>query len=195
MATTQGKGVYINVRGMSVVGLILLGFAGWYGHRQYAIVQSWLPVEAVVTKSQVTQHGSFQRSRGGSQKMYTTEVEFRYTLDGKELVATTTPGYDSSSRSGMEDLAKTYGPGTRHTIRYNPAHPNDISMSAGYNFGFFAPALIAGGLGVLLLGIGVSQLLPSRSIKALQCPACGNPVDPSQRFCRNCGAPLQLKAA
>ena len=195
MATTQGSGAYVNVRGMSVVGLALLAFAGWFGHRQYAIVHSWPPVEGVVTKSQVSTHGSFDRRSGGSSTMYRTEVEFRYTVDGNELVATTTPGYDSSSRSDMEDLAEAFGPGTRHTIRYNPAQPHEILMNAGYNLGFFAPALLTGGLGVLFLGIVVHHLLPSRGIKAPQCPGCGQPFAASQSFCRNCGAPLQSKAA
>jgi hypothetical protein len=138
---------------MIVVSLVLLAFAGWFGHRQYIIVHSWPPVEGVVTKSRAVTHGSFDRSHGGSSTMYTTEVEFRYTVDGNECVATTTPGYDSSSRAEMENLAQAFAPSTRHTIRYNPVQPHEIRMNAGYNFGFFAPALIAGGLGVLFLGV------------------------------------------
>jgi hypothetical protein len=176
----------------TVVGLAMLGGGLWTGNRQYTILKSWPTLEAEVTKSQVTHHVSYSSRSHTDTTMYQAEIEFRYTVDGRQFTTPSTPGYSTSSYGEMKRMADTYAPGTRHTIRYNPANPNDIRFNAGYNFGFFFLPLLLGGMGVVFAGLGIGNVVASRSGQPLQCPACGQAVERGQKFCSNCAAPLQI---
>jgi len=123
--------------------------------------------------------------------MYQAEIEFRYTLDGKPFDTPSRSDYSTSDYEAMKRIAAAYAPGTRHMVRYNPANPNDIRMNAGYNFGFFLFPIVLGGMGTLFTGIGIVVLVAFRSMQPLLCPACGQTVEPGQRYCPNCAAPLQ----
>ena len=193
MMVRQGRGVNKLVGGIfTVVGLALLGTGWWAGNRQYTILKSWPTLEAEVTNSRVTHHVSHDSRRSTDTTMYEAEIEFRYTVDGRQFTTPSTPGYSTSSYSEMKRMADTYTPGTRHTIRYNPADPNDIRFNAGYNFGFFFLPVLLGGMGVVFTGLGICLLVASRSAQPLQCPACGQAVEQGQKFCPNCAAPLQV---
>jgi hypothetical protein len=190
MAVNQGKSVFRLVGSIFTgVGLILLAVGVWAGERQYTIMKSWPTVEATVAKSRMTHY----LDRHGSSIMYQVEIDFRYTLDGKPFDTPSTPGYSTSNYTAMKRIADAYAPGTRHIIRYNPAEPNDIRMNAGYNFGFFLLPTILGGMAVLFTGLGIALLVASRSMQLRLCPACGQMVEPGQRFCPNCAAPLQSR--
>ena len=173
----------------TAVGLILLAVGGWLGNRQYAILTAWPTVEATVTRSRVV------RYYGRHGATYQAEMQFRYTVDGKTFDTPSGPGYSTSNYLGMKRMADRFAPGTRHPIRYNPADPNDIRMNAGYTFGFFFLPTLFAGLGVLFSGLGITLLLASGSIQPLLCPACGQTVEPGQRFCPNCAAPLSTSGA
>ena len=188
---TEGKKVLKLVGGIFAgVGLVLLGVASWSGNRQYTILKSWPNVQALVTKSQVTHQQSHDSDRNRDTTMYQAEIEFQYSVDGKEFVTPSTPGYSTSSYPEMKRMADAYAPGTRHMIRYNPADPNDIRFNAGYNFGFFFLPVLFGGMGIIFSGVGFGVLVASRVVQALQCPACGGSVEKGQKFCPNCAAPL-----
>ena len=167
------------------VGLILVAVGVGIGNHQYTILKSWPVAEAAVTRSRVRQYIS-QRGR----RMYETEIEFRYTVDGKAFDTPSSPGYSTSSYSSMKSIADEFAPGTRHLIRYNPSEPSDIRMNAGYNFGFFFLPVLMGGLGAFFAALGIVLRFASRSVQPLLCPACGQTVERGQRFCPNCAAPL-----
>jgi hypothetical protein len=191
-ADAKGKRVLKLVGGIfAVVGLALLGAAYWTGNRQLTIIKSWPTIQAEVTKSQVTHHLSHDSERSTDTMMYEAEIEFRYTLNGKEYVTPSNPGYSTSSYPEMKRLADTFAPGTTHLIRYNPADPNDIRFNAGYSFGFFFLPVLFGGMGIVFGGIGTGLLIASRSRESLRCPSCGQGVDKGQKFCPNCAALLQ----
>lgn len=193
MMVRQSRGVNKLVGGIfTVVGLALLGTGGWVGNRQYTILKSWPTLEAEVTKSQVTHHVSHNSRSHTDTTMYGAEIEFRYTVEGRQFTTPSTPGYSTSSYPEMKRMADTYAPGTRHTIRYNPADPNDVRFNAGYNFGFFFLPVVFGGMGVVFTGVGIGLLAASRSWQPLQCPACGQAVERGQKFCPNCATPLQI---
>ena len=193
MMVRRGRGVNKLVGGIfTVVGLALLGTGWWAGNRQYTILKSWPTLEAEVTNSRVTHHVSHDSRRSTDTTMYEAEIEFRYTVDGRQFTTPSTPGYSTSSYSEMKRMADTYTPGTRHTIRYNPANPNDIRFNAGYNFGFFMLPVVFGGMGVVFTGLGIGLLVAPRSGQSLQCPACGQAVEQGQKFCPNCAAQLQI---
>lgn len=130
---TGGKAVLRLVGGIfAIIGVVLLGIGAWIGNRQYTILQTWPIVQAEVSKSRVTRG---RDSEGTA--MYGTEIEFRYTVEGKQYLTPSSSAYTTSSYRDMKRQADQYAPGTRHVIRYNPAEPDDIRFDAGFNFGFF----------------------------------------------------------
>lgn len=153
-------------------------------------MKEWPTLEGEVIKSQVTHYDSQSSTRSGTTTMYTTEIIFRYTLDGKDYVTPSTTGYSSSSYPEMKRKADSYPPGSRHVIRYNPQDPNDIRFNAGFNFGFFLLPLLMGGMGVVFTGFGIVFLYVSRKERPLLCLSCGQKVSKGQNFCPNCAAPL-----
>ncbi len=171
----------------SIVGSLLLAAGAWVGHRQYTIVATWPSVDAEVTSSRVI-HG---RDTKGS-AMYGAEIEFRYTVRGRERRTPSSLAYETSSYRSVKRKVDQYAPGTVHPIRYNPANPDDIRFDAGYNFGFFLFPVILGGMGALFAGIGIAGLVVSRKAQARLCPACGQPVQAGQNFCPHCAAALPV---
>ncbi len=124
--------------------------------------------------------------------MYQAEIEFRYTVDGKEYTTPSSSPYRSSSYAEIKQKAKTYARGTTHPIRYNPADPNDIRFDAGCNFGFFFLPVMFGGMAIIFGGVGAG-LLPhcaaslsalqslanfTRAPPALNCPAFSGRINP-----------------
>ena len=165
-------------------------------HIQDTIIKTWPTVDAEVTKSQVNLVSSSRTTRGLRSTRYQTEIEFRYIVGGKEYIARSTPGYTTSRYSIMERIADTYAPGTRHPIRYHPEHPNIIFFNPGYNLGFFFLPVMFGGMGLLFTGIGVFNLKVSPAAPVglgRPCQACGQALQPGQRFCSNCGRPVPAK--
>ncbi len=189
----SGPGVFKLVGGIFfVVGLGLLTPAWFTGNRQYTILKTWPTVEAEVTRSSVTHHQSSSSRSSSSSTMYQAEIEFRYTVGGKQYATPTTSAYSTSSYTEMKHKVDFYAPGTRHAIRYNPADANDIRFDVGYSLGFFLLPFIFGILGLVFGGAGAGLLLAWRSVSKGQprCPSCGQPTERGQRFCPNCAAPL-----
>lgn len=171
----------------ALVGSAMLGGSGWSANRQYTILETWPAVDAQVMDSRVASY----RDSGGK-RMYSAEIEFRYTVSGKEYKTPASSGYSSSSYTEMNSKVVKYAPGSRHSIRYDPANPNDIRFDVGYNFNFFFLPVLLGGMGLIFGGVGVGLLFASRSMRPLQCPSCGQPVEKGQNFCPNCAAPLPV---
>jgi hypothetical protein len=183
---TESRGIPKLVGSIFIlVGLILLGFAGWTGNRQYIILKTWPSVEAEVVKSELI---SF-RDREGDQ-MYRAAIDFRYTVDGREYTVPSSSSYSSSIYSSMRSKVNAYAVGTRHPIRYNPSDPGDMRFEVGYNFGFFFRPFLLGMMGLVFTGVGAGLLYVSRSVEPRLCPSCGQPVEKGQNFCPNCAAPL-----
>lgn len=169
-----------------LIGLAMLTIAGWSGYRQHTIIKSWPEVQAEVVKSELID------SRDDDGKtMYSTAMEFRYTVDGKEYTTPAKSGYSTSSYEEMKIQVDTYAPGTRHAIRVNPANPRDIRYEVGYTVGFFLLSVILGAMGVVFSGLSIVLLLVFRPERSISCPACGQSVESGQNFCPNCAAPVR----
>ena len=169
-----------------LIGLALLTLAGWTGYHQHTIIKSWPEVQAEVVKSELVES---QDSEGKT--MYSTAVEFRYTVEGKEYRTPAKSGYSTSSYEDMKIEADTFAPGTRHPIRLNPANPRDIYYNAGYTAGFFLLSIISGGLGIVFSGTSIALMVFFRPERSISCPACGQAVEPGQNFCPNCAAAVR----
>jgi hypothetical protein len=106
---------------LAALGLLLLGAAWWTGNR----LKSWPAVEAEVTQSEV----SGPSHLGPGKTRYYTKVEFRFAADRKQFTASSSDKSDSPWLA--HQTATAFARGTRRTIRYNPASPNNVSFNAG----------------------------------------------------------------
>ena len=149
-----------------LVGLSMLGGAGWVLAQTLVILKTWPEIQAEVTRSKMFSHvvttnkqekdpidSSRTRTVSTSTTMYGAQLEFRYTVQGREYNTPTSAGYEISDAGSMSELVAGYAVGTRHPIRYNPSNPGDIRIEVtGMSF---APLLIAGALGMISTGVGV----------------------------------------
>lgn len=188
----QGKGVFKVVGAVfAPIGFAMLGFGGWSAHRHYTILKYWPTVEAQVANSRITHSVSHDSDHNSDTNMYGVEIEFQYTVNGKEYLTPSGAGYTTSSYTEMKRMADEHAPGTRSVIKYNPSDPNDIRFNAGYTLGFFFLPVLLGGLGLVFGGLGTVFLFVSRSAPAPRCPSCGQAVQPGQHYCPNCATPLR----
>ena len=174
----------------ALVGFMLLGLARWTTMKQYAILKTWPAVDAQVTKSRVTRFQSHSRH---PMPMYKAEIEFRYAVNGKEYLASSST-LGSSNERESERKIEDYAPGTMHAIRYNPGNPNDIRFDVGYTFAFFFGTIIYGGMGLLFAAVGMAAVVMGlwpapRAAPAQVCRSCGQPVEKGLNFCPRCSAP------
>jgi uncharacterized protein DUF3592/zinc ribbon protein len=180
---------------LTCVGLPSVVIGLWMGHVQSTTIKTWPIVDAEVIKSQVNATRGTTRN-GFPVTRYEAEIVFRYTVGGKEYTSRSTPGYMTSRYSIMKRIVDTYAPGTYHPIRYNPEYPNIVIFNAGYNFGFFLLPVMFGGMGLLFTVIGVIILKGAPAAWAgpgRPCQACGQALQPGQKFCSNCGTPVPAK--
>ncbi|HXE89616.1 MAG TPA: DUF3592 domain-containing protein [Terriglobales bacterium] len=150
-----------------LVGLTMLGGAGWALAQRLVVLKTWPETQAEVTRSKMFSHvvttnrqekdsidSSRTRTVSTSTTMYGAQLEFRYTVNGREYNTPTGAGYEISDAGRMSELVSRYAVGSRHPIRYDPSDPSDIRIEADTAM-FFAPLLIVGALGMISTGIGV----------------------------------------
>jgi uncharacterized protein DUF3592 len=155
--TTPRRGEVLVGGLLAALGLLLLGGAWWTGNNRFTILKYWPTVTAEVTKSE-----AYLSSSGShSDRWYRTKIEFRFEVDGKQFAASASEKSDSSS--GAQMTAKAYAPGTRHTIRYNPANPNDIRFNTNDTVVFFLAPIVLGIFGLAATRIGLLWVWGARS--------------------------------
>jgi len=137
-----------------VLGLGLLGGAGYDVYRRYTILRSWPSVEAVVLDSELYRHrNDFVRRSGRT-------VLFGYTVNGEEYKSLVSSLYVRGYKA-QRKFSDKYAPGSRHSIRYNPENPKDIRFEVDYRF-FFVPVVL-GFIGVVFSGLGLIFMLVFRN--------------------------------
>jgi hypothetical protein len=103
-------------------------------------------------KTEIRDYESSSDERGeGLTPRYKAQVEFRYTVKGKEYIQWSMSGSHSSGyKTIARRLGTTYAPGTHHMIRYNPADPAEIHFEFDFFDAFVVPVFLA------LLGLAFS---------------------------------------
>lgn len=103
---------------------------------QMRVLRDWPVRQAIVTRSAVATQPS-----GKHQQLYSVQIEIAYVVDGRpvttELISFQSGNYDVTARRAAE-----FPVGSRHAIRYDPSHPQQVRMGAGWNRRFFAMPLI-----------------------------------------------------
>jgi len=109
---------------------------------QIRILRSWPVRQAQVIQSEVVATPS------GHQQFYAAQLQIVYVVDGKPVIASLT-SFQSSNYEATAQRVAEFAVGSRHAIRYDPAHPEQARMGAGWNRRFFAVPLITVGCGLI----------------------------------------------
>ena len=172
----------------ALIGLVQVGVAARMAQDRVTILDKWPTAEAEVLRSEVTT----SRSSNSNSTTYGVEVDFRYTVNGREYRSPSSLGYTTSSYKSMRATAESFAPGSHHTIRYNPTAPYDVRFNAAYTFEFFMFPVFLGGMGLVfsLVGFTVARKAGASASGERLCPSCSQPVPEGQHFCGSCGAPM-----
>lgn len=193
-----------------IVGLSLMAAGILMGRQLHIVWSTWPCTDGVVASAAVQE--VFETPNAKSEmpiRSYTPKVEFRYRVGGKDFTTEAVSVYIASTyEQAAANLARMYGTGTHHPIRYNPRDPSDIRFGV-IDFGSLAFSLLLLVVGITLsvaglrtLALGFAQPaepeLPAKvlaftdrpnqalSATTLQCPACGRPVKATEDTCPNC---------
>jgi len=114
--------------------VFLSGLLAWH---QYRVLYRWPAVDAVVTKVDWTT--TTVRSSRAPITSYGLRFTFRYLAGGREYSSSVDLGYTSTSRTDVERWAAQMPVGSHHRIRYDPNHPNSVSLADYTPDSFAAP--------------------------------------------------------
>jgi hypothetical protein len=139
-------------------GVVLLAAATYTAAHTYRTIGAWVPVPALVLQFQLVNEPT-----GRVRTSYRAHFTFQYEVAGQVLVSATRSAYTTASASALRDWALHYRPGSRQQIRYNPAHPSEITID-NLDLRSFRHSLGLGawGGGLLVLGL-VLRREPSRA--------------------------------
>jgi hypothetical protein len=170
----------------AAVGGIMLAVAAWSGNQKVKVIRYWPVVDATVVKSEANRHVD-----SDGDNMWRAEMEFRYVVNGKTYTTPATSDYSSSSAAEMRRMAARFPAGSMRPIKFNPAEPDDITFTYGYNFGFFFVPVLVGGMGLVFFPLGAVFVMISFRVQGtLKCYQCGCAVQKGQKYCSNCAAPV-----
>jgi Protein of unknown function (DUF3592) len=120
-----------------------------FGRKPYAIMKTWPKADALVVTSEVAQK---DEKDGGT--LYWPRVMLQYSVAGKEYTRVADQSGATSSHAAIQKVVDSLPPGTRHLLPYDPAHPQEIYVGAGWDLQTF-------GLPGFLLLFGLAFILPS----------------------------------
>lgn len=142
--------------------------------------RDWPQVTGTITKSEV------HRSRKKGSTMYSAEVVYDYTVEGKKLEGDTVwfgGNYRTSSDRGARDVVSRYPVGKQVPVFYNPQDPTLAVLESGafltsyvvFGIGLafmIAGGLVTGGMAIKLLlgGLLVGTVVASRISKSEPSP-------------------------
>jgi hypothetical protein len=132
-----------------VAGLVFLGRS----FSRYMILKAWPALDAQVTGNRVRSHVVSSGRKNPDSTHFEVTVDFRYSVEGKELVGAWSEDFDSF-KAAQDELA-IYAPGSRREILYNPRNPNDIRFNAHR---ILVESIVFGGTGVIFSAVGLTFL-------------------------------------
>lgn len=159
-----------------IIGLLCLAFlgvTGWLTFRN----RSWTQAEATVTRSWSTSqvlHGTFYDSQrhinSNTATEYTGFIEFKFTADGKDQLATLSKPFIGDNGQSLQAFLNDNPVGSTHTIHYSPANPGQIALGITSNTEPVTLVLIGVTTQVFTV-IGLFLILGGRSKRGADIPA------------------------
>jgi len=143
ITSSQRRGTlqFIGVACLIVFALfVILSIPLFWG--QITILRSWPVRQAQVIQSEVVTAPS------GHEQLYSVQLQIVYVVDGKPVITELT-SFQSSNYEATARRVAEFPVGSRHAIRYDPAHPEQARIGASWNRRFFAVPLITVGCGLI----------------------------------------------
>lgn len=146
-------------RKISYICWLCAGFLGIIAsimaYGQYLKMNTWVPVEATVTKNDIYWDYS-RNAKGGNSIVYGARFTFSYIRDGHEQTGVADLGYRSGYRSWIERQAKTLPVGAHRQVRANPDDLRELSLASDFGELSFASAYFASSVAMLVFAIGLA---------------------------------------
>lgn len=217
MDTNRFKAVFISEGLMGLLlGLLLLSAGVWMAGQLHIVWNIWPSTDGVVLGGSIVEVVDIPSAKGGgAYYSYTPQIEFRYTVEGKQYNTTAPSVYSANTMDrAMANYTRLYKPGSHHPLRYNPRNPAEIQFGV-IEFGPLALAFVFLVMGSLLGAIGINAMArsfasevwpipagvqaspanvldfarrssPEPAGKMVICPSCGRAVKASEDNCPNC---------
>jgi len=128
-------------------GLFVLFCLPFLWH-QIQVLRSWPETEAQVLRSEVV-----TEPPAGHDMMYRAKLQVLYTVRGEPVTSDLT-SFESTNYEATLRRTEQFPVGTHHAIRYDPEHPSQARIGAGWNRTFFALPLIVLAMAAFFLCIG-----------------------------------------
>jgi hypothetical protein len=161
-AERRGTLQFIGVANLIVCGLFII-LSGPFFMGQVRVLRSWPVTGARVTKSAVVNQPAPKHSQ-----LYAAQLQISYEAEGKTITSDLT-SFQSSNYEETSRRAAEFAVGSTHEIRYDPDHPTQARIGAGWNRRFFAVPLITLGCGLafgfLALGCFIAATLSKQTTK------------------------------
>ena len=177
----------------TAVGFCVVYFFGLPMLREAKASNSWPTCEGVVTVARVD--SKQERRDGKTTTMYSHHVEYRYTVDDRELTGDRVWITDGNSSSNMSSFAKNtvakYPVGMEVTVHYDPAAPAVCVLEPGTTWVTYLPLGLGGvffGVGALLLIILIFKIVATVFFVGAAAAAYATQDSPSTNF--NSGPPV-----
>ena len=163
--STERRGTlqFIGVANLIICGLFLIMSVPFF-MGQIRVLRSWPTTDARVTKSAVVNQPAPKHSQ-----LYAAQLQISYIVDGKTITVDLT-SYQSSNYEETARRADEFPVGSTHQIRYDPEHPTQARIGAGWNRRFFAVPLITLGCGLCFALLAIGFFVAARLSRAAAQP-------------------------
>jgi uncharacterized protein DUF3592 len=163
-AERRGTLQFIGVANLIVCGLfVIMSIPFFMG--QIRVLRSWPTTDARVTKSAVVNQPAPKHSQ-----LYAAQLQISYVVDGKTITSDLT-SYQSSNYEKTTRRAAEFAVGSTHQVRYDPNHPANARIGAGWNRRFFAVPLITLGCGLCFAALAIGFFVAARFGRSVSEPA------------------------
>jgi len=156
MGSTLSSRLFKTALGLALIAMGAGGtFVLWRSWQRAEETRTWKPVEAVVLSSQVLT----DRPTMHSPLMYTAEVHYRYTTDGKSFTSRRVKRVQgpTSHKDAADATTAKYRPGNPVTCYVNPAQPDfailEHDSRAGLYTIWFPLLFVIGGTGMVVAAL------------------------------------------
>jgi hypothetical protein len=139
-----------------IVGGLFLIFSVPFFWGQMQVLRSWPVRQAQVLSSRVVVEPTSKHDQ-----LYSARLEIVYAVDGRPVTSELT-SFQSSNYEETTRRASEFPAGSRHAIRYDPNHPTQARIGAGWNRRFFAVPLITAGVGMCFVVLGAGFFVGAR---------------------------------
>ena len=127
--------------------------------RQWEVLRHWPKTDAQVLRSEVVAQPT------GHENLYRARLQVHYTVGGQPITSDLT-SFESNNYEATLRRTEQFPVGSHHAVRYDPAHPAQARLGAGWNRTFFALPLMVAAMAVFFTFLGAVFLAIAKTTSA-----------------------------